>query len=181
MRGVTGNVPSACAISVGAEPSRIAFVAGRHSTTAVGNLRKIRAYWYPKQYAKQAPTFARACLARIPGQKWLLLLGTASIVGRHTVHAGDVRLQVREKLTNINAVIDEANRAGRSERGFHPHDFQFRIYVRYPEDLTAVRKALGGRQPPGQEILFLHADICHSDLDVEIEGAAGRPLARVPA
>ncbi len=176
-RSVTGNVPAACAIGLRSGPLSVAFLAGRGPTVPVENPRQISACHYPAEYGKRPPTFARAGLARLAGQEWLLLSGTASIVGHQTVHAGDVRQQVGETLANIEAVIAEANRLGSGQRAFHLHDFQFRVYVRHAGDVAVIRGALAARLLPAQSVLFLHADICRSDLDVEIEGAAWRPAA----
>lgn len=180
-RSVTGNVPAACAIGVRRGPLSVAFLAGRHPTVPVENPRQISAFHYPEQYGLQPPSFARASLASLSGQEWLLLSGTASIIGHQTVHVGDVGRQVLETLANIQAVIDEANRLRSDERDFHLHDFQFRVYVRHARDLAVIRTVLGGWLAPAQSVVFIHADICRSDLDVEIEGAAWRSVAKAPA
>jgi chorismate lyase / 3-hydroxybenzoate synthase len=180
-RAVTGHVPAACAIGVRAGPLSVAFLAGRHPAIAIENPRQVSACRYPAQYGRQPPTFARASLARLPGQEWLLLSGTASIVGHETRHAGDVGRQVAETLVNIEAVIAEANLQGGGDRDFHLHDFQFRVYVRHASDVEAIRTALAPHLAPRQSVLFLHADICRSDLDVEIEGSASRRAKKEPA
>lgn len=179
-RNVTGNVPAACAIGVRSGPLSLAFLAGMQPTSAVDNPRQVSAWRYPVRYGRQPPTFARASLARVGAQEWLLLSGTASIVGHETVHVGDVRRQVEETLANIEAVIAEANQqSGRHAAGrFGLHDFQFRVYVRHAADLHAIREVLAAYLAPLQSVLYVHADICRQDLDVEIEGAAWRPLNR---
>ncbi len=40
----------------------------------------------------------------------LFISGTASIVGHRSLHIGDTAAQTRETLTNIEALLGEANR-----------------------------------------------------------------------
>jgi chorismate lyase/3-hydroxybenzoate synthase len=112
-RAVNGQVPAACALGLEQGPLRIAFIAGRTPALAIENPRQISAYEYPLQYGPSSPTFSRANLLRL-GQSGLmpsllLISGTASIVGHRTLHAGDVVAQTRETLSNIEAIVSEAN------------------------------------------------------------------------
>ena len=173
-RIMTDNVPAACALGVQGGPLSVSFLAGRTPTQAIENPRQTSAYHYPSQYGAQSPTFSRASLARLHDQELLFLSGTASIVGHQTLHTGDVRRQTAETLANIEAVVAQANLLARGARKFHLHDFQLRVYVRHPGDVDAIRSALAAHLGPDQQIRFLNADICRSDLDVEIEGMAWR-------
>lgn len=171
---MTDSVPAACAIGVQGGPLSVSFLAGRTPTVAIENPRQTSAYNYPRQYGAQSPTFSRASLARLHNQELLFLSGTASIVGHQTLHAGDVRRQTIETLANIGAVMAQTNLLVRRVREFHLHDLQLRVYVRHASDIDAVRSALAAHVAPDQQIRFLNADICRSDLDVEIEGIAWR-------
>lgn len=173
-RVMTDNVPAACAIGVQGGPLSVAFLAGRTPALAIENPRQISAYNYPRQYGAQSPTFSRASLARLHNQELLFLSGTASIVGHQTLHTGDVRRQTTETLANIEAVVAQANLLARGARKFHLHDMHLRVYVRHASDMDAIRSALAARLAPDQHVRFLNADICRSDLDVEIEGTAWR-------
>ena len=173
-RAMTDNVPAACALGVQGGPLSVSFLAGRTPTLAIENPRQTSAYNYPRQYGAQSPTFSRASLARLHDQELLFLSGTASIVGHQTLHAGDVRRQTTETLANIEAVVAQTDLLTRGARKFHLHDLQLRVYVRHASDIDAVRSALAAHLAPDQQILFLNADICRSDLDVEIEGIAWR-------
>ena len=173
-RAMTDNVPAACALGVQSGPLSVSFLSGRTPTLAIENPRQTSAYHYPRQYGAQSPTFSRASLARLHDQELLFLSGTASIVGHQTLHAGDVRGQTKETLANIEAVVAQTNLLTRGGRKFHLHDLQLRVYVRHASDIDAVRSALAAHLGPDQQIRFLNADICRSDLDVEIEGIAWR-------
>jgi chorismate lyase / 3-hydroxybenzoate synthase len=176
-RTVTDNVPAACALGVHGGPLSVAFLAGRSPTLPIENPRQVSAYHYPRQYGPQSPTFSRASLAQLHQQELLLLSGTASIVGHETVHIGDVKNQTLEILTNIQAVLARANLHSKSAGGYRLQDLNMRVYVRHSKDADLIRSVLNERIGTDHQALYLHADICRADLDVEIEGIAWQPIA----
>jgi chorismate lyase / 3-hydroxybenzoate synthase len=176
-RTVTGNVPAACALGVRGGPLSVAFLAGRSPTIPIENPRQVSAYHYPKQYGPQSPTFSRASLAQLSQQELLMLSGTASIVGHETVHIGDVKNQIMEVLTNIQAVLSRANLRSRSANGYRLQDLSMRVYVRHAKDVDLIRSTLNEHIGADHQALYLHADICRADLAVEIEGIAWQPIA----
>ena len=99
---------------------------------------------------------------------------SASIVGHQTVHAGDVRAQTAESLDNIVAVLGEASAKARSG-AFALGDLGYRAYVRHAVDLDAVRTVVESRVGSAP-VVYVLADVCRSDLLVEIEGQALRTL-----
>ncbi len=176
-RAVTGNVPAACAIGVHGGPLSIAFLAGRKPTIALENPRQISAYNYPDQYGALRPTFSRASLATLHRQELLLLSGTASILGHATTHIGDVAQQTQETLRNIQAVLDQANLHTQSSTAYQLHDLQLRAYVRHAKDIDVVRRIVNSNMKSNAQVLYLNADICRQDLDIEIEGIAWKTIA----
>lgn len=176
-RTVTGNVPAACALGVHGGPLSVAFLAGRSPTVPIENPRQVSAYHYPKQYGPQSPTFSRASLAHLHQQELLLLSGTASIVGHETVHIGNVKNQTLEILANIQAVLSQANLRSKSVDGYRLQDLNMRVYVRHAKDADLIRSVLKERIGTDHQALYLHADICRADLDVEIEGIAWQPIS----
>nr|WP_274389203.1 endoribonuclease L-PSP [Paraburkholderia tagetis] len=190
-RALTGSVPAACALgSVGPlsaqgvprEPLAVYFLASRTPAEAIENPRQVSAFHYPAQYGARAPTFARAAAwsgAPAAFQAPVLFIsGTASIVGHRTVHHGDVLAQTRETLANLAAVLEQAARQGYGP--FALADLTFKVYVRDGADaamLAAIdsllREAIGAQVRP----LYLHADVCRSDLLIEIEASAGHAVA----
>jgi enamine deaminase RidA (YjgF/YER057c/UK114 family) len=149
----------------------------------VENPRQVSAYRYPETYGPRSPTFSRAALADVGnGDVALFISGTASIVGHETVHQGDVLEQTRETLRNLEAVIAAAN--SQVTATFSLAMLDCVVYVRHPSDTDAVRSvlenALGANAPMIRHAVYLEADICRSDLLVEIEAhavAPGRLLA----
>jgi enamine deaminase RidA (YjgF/YER057c/UK114 family) len=169
------GAPAACAIGTAGGPLRVHFLAGQRAVRHVENPRQVSAYHYPQRYGPRAPTFSRAALAEAgDGRLGLFISGTASIVGHESVHLGDVRAQVRETVVNLQAVLDNA-RAQSSAR-WSLRDLHAVVYVRHARDHAAVVDELARVTPElgrdAGELVFLHADICRRELDVEIEGHA---------
>jgi len=167
-RGVTGNMPAACAIGLADGPLSVAFLAGPMAAVPLENPRQISAYNYPETYGPRAPCFSRGALAYPPGQELLLVSGTASILGHSTVHHEDLLAQCRETLANIGAVLEEANRRGRSAP-FALGELAYRAYIRLAEDGPEVLAWLREQLGPEVDITCLQADVCRADLLVEIE------------
>jgi len=171
-RAAFDGAPAACALGTSTGPLSIRFLAGRHAPTAVENPRQVSAYRYPASYGPRAPTFSRAALADMGNDHLALLIsGTASIVGSDTLHHGDVLAQTHETLRNLQAVIDSAQ--ARCNARFDIGQLDCVVYVRHPADAPLVRdilsQTLGASSHCVRKAVFLQADICRSDLLVEIE------------
>lgn len=171
-RPVTGNVSAACALGAAAgSPLVVYFLSSHTAPTFIENPRQISAYNYPPQYGARSPVFSRAAVLHEPDGMTLFISGTASIVGHRTIHAGDPAAQTRETLTNIEALLGEANRVTGSEE-FTLDALACKVYVRHPEDLAVIRAELQAALGPTPRAVFLQADICRRDLAVEIEATA---------
>ena len=173
-RATRGDVPAACALGVDGGPLTVYFLAGREAPLAIENPRQVSAYDYPPQYGRRSPTFARASLAQLGAQRLLFISGTASIVGHRSVHIDDVAAQTLESLRNVAAVVDEANRRVGSEC-FSAADLAYKAYVRHAGDFAVVRREIEAALGDAP-VLYLRADICRSDLLVEIEASGGHAL-----
>jgi len=174
-RGTTGNVPAACAIGLAGGPLSIAFLASDQAAVPVENPRQVSAYNYPAEYGPRSPTFSRAALVYPAGQEILFISGTASIVGHHTVHPGDVAGQAREAMANVAAVIEQANRLSRSG-AYALNEFCYRVYLRHAADFAAVQAILDALIGSRVDIVYVQADICRHDLLLEIEAIASHLL-----
>jgi chorismate lyase/3-hydroxybenzoate synthase len=172
-RSLEGQVPAACALGLAGGPLSVAFLAGSSPVRSIENPRQVSAFHYPSQYGPRSPTFSRAALARLPGQQVLMVSGTASIVGHQTVHAGDVRAQTLESLNNVAAVLEAASRADPGAR-FSPADLIYRVYCRHDSDAAMVREVVRTFSADAPAV-YLRADVCRSDLLVEIEALGTRP------
>jgi chorismate lyase/3-hydroxybenzoate synthase len=171
-RPVTGNVSAACALGATAgSPLVVYFLASHSEPTYIENPRQISAYNYPPQYGARSPVFSRAAVLHEPDGMTLFISGTASIVGHRTIHAGDPAAQTRETLTNIEALVEEANRVTGSE-DFTLDALACKVYVRHPTDLPVIQAEVRAALGPTARAVYLQADICRRDLAVEIEATA---------
>ncbi len=128
------------------------------------NPRQISAYSYPRRYGPRSPTFARATAKVWPMSTHLYVSGTASIVGHQSCCHGDIEGQIGVTLTNIDRLlrtVDEVDAALRPD--------MLRVYLRNRDDLARIRAAVM-RYAPAASVVYLRADICRSELAVEIEG-----------
>lgn len=167
-RNVLGNAPAACALGMREGPLSIAFIAGTAPPLNIENPRQISACQYPQQYGPRSPTFSRASLVRVGKGSVLFISGTASIVGHATLHQNDAAMQAREAMANIKAVLDEANRQS-PDPGFDLAGLAYRVYIRHPADLAPVRAELVSLVGEQCNAVYLQADICRTDLLLEIE------------
>lgn len=171
-RPITGNVSAACALGAAvASPLVIYFLASRGAPSYVENPRQVSAYNYPLQYGRRSPVFSRATVLHERESMTLFISGTASIVGHQTIHVGDAAAQTRETITNIEALLAEANRVTRSD-GFTLDGLACKVYVRNPPDLPVIQAELRAALGPTARPVYLQADICRRDLSVEIEATA---------
>lgn len=169
-RAVVGHVPAACALgSAAGGPLTIYFLASTDPAMAIENPRQISAYDYPPQYGPASPVFSRAVLSRGTPHAALWISGTASILGHRTVHEGNVLAQTREAANNIQALVEEANRHADASR-FDAGDLFYKVYLRRTEDYPICAEELRRAFGPRATMLYLNADVCRSELLVEIEG-----------
>jgi len=173
-RAVESAPPAACALGSPAGGALVVyFLASPAPARTLENPRQVSAYHYPEEYGPDSPTFSRAAVAPRGLGDLLLISGTASVVGHRTVHAGDAAAQADEAMTNIAVLVDGANEL-LDARKFSMQALQYKVYVRHPEDLQSIRQVMAQRLPYAAPTTYLQADICRSDLLVEIE-AAGNP------
>jgi chorismate lyase / 3-hydroxybenzoate synthase len=171
-RPVTGNVSAACALGAAVgSPLVVYFLASQSAPSFIENPRQVSAYNYPPQYGARSPVFSRATVLHEADGMTLFISGTASIVGHRTIHVGDAAAQTRETITNIEALLTEANRVTGSEE-FTLESLACKVYVRDPSDLPVIQAELRAALGPRARPVYLQADICRRDLGVEIEATA---------
>ena len=166
------GLPAATAVGTGPGPVQFYFLASRREGVQIENSRQVNAYHYPRRYGPKSPSFARASLLSSESGKRLFIAGTASIVGHASRHAGNPYRQTVETLDNIEAVIASALVAHRGWHGRNPTSKAalLKVYVRRPEHLSSIERALADRLGWVPRCLFLQGDICRSALLLEIEG-----------
>ena len=164
--GFDAELSASTAVGSAGGPLLVYALAGRHAGRHRENPRQVAAYRYPAHYGPRSPSFARATVC--PGElgHHLLISGTAAIVGHRSLHPGSVVRQTRETLANLARLT-----AGRPSPPGLPYR-QLKVYLRRAEDRPAVEgelRATLGHQVP---LLFLRADVCRRELEVESEGVA---------
>ncbi|MDX1584245.1 MAG: hypothetical protein R3338_11665 [Thermoanaerobaculia bacterium] len=168
---LTRDLPAGSAVGSRGNDLVVTFLASRRRPRYIENPRQVSAFRYPSRYGPRSPSFARA--AMLTDGRSLFVSGTASIVGHETLHAGNVSEQVEETLRNLDAVIKES--FGHDHSLDSPElDPTLRVYIRHAADHELVRNRLE-TIVPAERISCFHAEICRSDLLVEIEAFVQRP------
>ncbi|HTX24800.1 MAG TPA: hypothetical protein VMD03_09095 [Steroidobacteraceae bacterium] len=149
---------------------QVFWLASRYPGAPLENPRQVSAYRYPRRYGPAAPSFARAMLV---SQRLLMISGTASIVGHASHHPGCLTAQIDECIANLESVLAHANalRPGTSH-GWGERSL-FKIYLRERDAAGETAAHLAERLPRGARYLILEADICRSELLIEIECVHG--------
>ena len=146
---------------------------------AIENPRQIPSFRYSERYGPLPPTFARATVCRADSQTKLLIGGTASIRGEHSLHHRDLNRQAIETLENLAAVVKAGSMAvddglaGAAGLDSWLRSLQYmRVYYPRTEDRAALHRIVAGCCPEMHEIEWVQADLCRPELLVEIEGVA---------
>ncbi len=159
------NLPPATLVAGSVPGLRMHVILSDSPVEPVENPRQISAYRYPPRYGQRAPAFARGGRVQLAGHQYLMISGTASIVGHESLHAGDLAAQFDEAFCNITAVIDTACNGKAS-----PADLEcIKVYLHNPESAEAVLVLLSQRLPHVPAVL-VHAPLCRHELLLELEG-----------
>lgn len=159
------SVPAASALGSDSSSLLIYFMAGKQPGIAVENPRQVSAYHYPQLFGPLSPVFVRAMSVTLGGQHCFFISGTASIVGYETVHLGDVEKQVDETLLNICTLLEKAPHYDATQGRM-----LLKIYLRHMRDLDVVRAKVQAEFGAACKTVYLHSNICRTDLLLEIEG-----------
>jgi len=146
---------------------QIYWLASREPGVPLENPRQVNPYRYPRTYGPTSPQFSRAMLA---SNDLVMISGTASIVGHASHHAGDLRAQLNESLSNLRTVLQRAASVAPgvcADLGSHS---LLKIYLRDANAAGQLQEAL-----PSVPCILLAADICRCDLLVEVDCIQGKP------
>ena len=166
-----GRLPAASALGCPGNRLVVHALASRDPVRHIENPRQVSAYRYPGQFGPKSPTFARGTVALGALNGAVFVSGTASIVGYESVFPGDPARQTEETMRNIEAVLDACGVPGRGE-ALGSRLVSLRVYVRFPDQLGAIREALRERAGTTVPTSWFQAEICREELLVEIEGTA---------
>ncbi|MBS62999.1 hypothetical protein [Salinisphaera sp.] len=165
-------LPPATLVSSHRRGLRMHALLGDTPVHAIENPRQVSAYAYPRDYGRRAPAFARGGRVQLGDTPYLLISGTASIVGHESRHVGDVAAQANEALDNVSAVMQSAA-CWQDDRGLSALQC-LKAYIRDPENAAIVAEIARTRAPE-VPLALLHAPLCRPELLVEFE--AQMPLA----
>jgi enamine deaminase RidA (YjgF/YER057c/UK114 family) len=139
---------------------------------ALENPQQTSSFDYAPRFSAKSPKFSRAMAVRIGDYVTTWISGTASILNSESVHLGDIEKQTEQTLDNIQGLIgaDNFTRHGLPGAGAELSDLaKVRIYVKHLEDYPRCRQVCE-RRLGNLPTIYAHADVCRSELLVEIEG-----------
>jgi enamine deaminase RidA (YjgF/YER057c/UK114 family) len=118
---------------------------------------------------KSTPKFERAKLIETERGAICFVSGTAAIRGEESVDASSATMQTLRTIENIKHLVSKEN----LERfGSKPYDLDYiylQVFVKHEKDYEEVRKVVEEHYPQ-VSVVYTVADVCRSELLVEIEG-----------
>jgi chorismate lyase / 3-hydroxybenzoate synthase len=166
---LTAHLPAASAVGLRGDMLVTVFVATRAPVERIENPQQVPAWQYPAAYGPKAPSFVRATWAEVAGRRWSWVSGTASIRGHASVATGDVPGQLAVTLENLNVILAAMGLPALGAGEVAGAEVFTKVYLRHQADLRVVRDGLGAAANLAQ---FVEADVCRSELDLEIEVSA---------
>ena len=118
---------------------------------------------------KSTPKFERAKLIESLGGAYCFVSGTAAIRGEESVDPSSAELQTVKTIENIEYLVSKENLV---RFGCKPYELKYaflHIFIKHAEDYEAVRAVVEASYPQ-VPALYSVADVCRSELLVEIEG-----------
>ncbi len=167
---LSGRVATASGVGHAGRDLVIHCLAAPVAGKAIENPRQIPAFRYSKRYGPLPPCFARATVVNdlLPIGRSVLVAGTASIAGENTVHRNELTGQFRETLANLASLVSAAGVNGNPLAAFT----EVRIYHPRKRDAAMILKLAAEAFPKAPRPQLMLADLCRSELLVEIEGVA---------
>jgi chorismate lyase/3-hydroxybenzoate synthase len=143
---------------------QVYWLAGNEPGRALENPRQVSAFHYPRQYGPSPPTFSRAM--QVGGG--LLISGTASVLGHASHHPQDLVGQLDEIQRNLASLRQASGGGAPAHFG---RGTLLKVYLRDPATAGFVVTYLREHLPAQVQFVVLAADICRSELLVEIDAA----------
>jgi chorismate lyase / 3-hydroxybenzoate synthase len=170
------SLPTASAVGVREGPLVIHALGLDAPGRPLENPRQVPAYSYSRRYGPLPPCFARATLVEAPREErpWLLVGGTASILGEDSIHMRDPRRQATETFENLARLVESGRATAQSDDRSDPLSAfrELRVYIVRDEDADLIREMVQERFPADTRVEYAQADLCRQELLVEIEGLA---------
>lgn len=118
---------------------------------------------------KSTPKFERAKLIETANGACCFVSGTAAIRGEESVDPTSARLQTIKTIENIEYLVSKENLV---RSGCYPYDLKYafiHIFIKNEKDYDEVRIVVE-KTYPNIPAIYSIADVCRSELLVEIEG-----------
>jgi len=168
------SVPAGTAVGSPDGGLSIIALVSKHDFFPAENPRQVSAYRYPREYGPKSPKFSRGGCIATQDHHLFLISGTAAIIGHESAHPYETHLQIEETLENLERLTGAmSDTPGDRPRLELDGGSILRVYLRDTGDLEQVaarlRQHLGN---VGDNIVFLHADICRRELMIEIDGVS---------
>jgi len=167
---LSGRVATASGVGHAGGDLVIHCLAAEHAGKAIENPRQIPAFRYSKRYGPLPPCFARATVVHdlLQAGAAVLVGGTASIAGERSVHRNQLAGQFAETLNNLSSLVTAAGVSGDPLAAFS----EVRIYHPRSRDAATIAKLAAAAFKGAARPQLMQADLCRSELLVEIEGVA---------
>ena len=118
---------------------------------------------------KSTPKFERAKLIESANGACCFVSGTAAIRGEESMDASSARLQTIKTIENIEYLVSKENLVRFGCQPYELKSVQLQVFIKYKEDYDAVREEVE-KVDPHLSVVYSWADVCRSELLVEIEG-----------
>lgn len=118
---------------------------------------------------KSTPKFERAKLIESANGACCFVSGTAAIRGEESMDASSARLQTIKTIENIEYLVSKENLVRFGCKPYELKSVQLQVFIKHREDYEAVREEVE-RAYPHLTVVYSLADVCRSELLVEIEG-----------
>lgn len=166
------RLPAASALGSHGPGLVVYFLAAREPGIQVENPQQVSAFNYPRRYGPRSPSFSRAVIKPWADSTHFYLSGTASVRGHASLHRDDRAAQLQLTLDNIERLLVH----GLTLHPAVPTRLDamqlLKVYIRRSADYPYIRAELERRLGTQHAVLYLQADICRTELQVEIEGIA---------
>ncbi|HWV16400.1 MAG TPA: hypothetical protein VN030_13285 [Cellvibrio sp.] len=163
--------PSACALGHSGGDLLVYALASKTPVQHIENPQQQSAYRYPAQYGPRSPSFARATLLPMGPATRVFVSGTASVVGHLTAHPDNLELQIQVTLENLDYLFRHIAANYPQQEDTEPAFAAeiLKVYVRHKADLDLIKTRIS-QAYPSVATVYVAADICRSDLLLEIDG-----------
>lgn len=181
-KGAWGNGYPA-ATGIGAEGNCIVVggIAFKNSTTKavypIDNPLQVAAHVYSKRVLidddadamKSTPKFERAKLIETARGACCFVSGTAAIRGEESVDASSAKMQTIKTIENIEYLVSKENLVRFGSKPYELHYATLQVFIKHAEDYEEIRQVVE-HYYTDIPIIYSIADVCRSELLVEIEG-----------